>query len=169
MAQDIKGLNRQSVPAGTLVIRQGATGRHAYAIESGKVEVFITDTEGKDTIVAELGPESLFGEMSVIVGGLRSASVRTVTDSVLITISAEDMQASIRNSTSLYTRLVRLVNDRMSDNNLKLLGKKPETPVSARAAPVTLKDLALHVARPETEEGSVFAWIKSTLEKVFRQ
>lgn len=126
------------------MIRQGTTGSNAYVIEKGKVEVFITDDAGKVTVVAELGPEAMFGEMSAVAGGLRSASVRTVEDSVLINIPSEDMQAALRSSTGLYTRLMRMVTDRMWSNNMKLRGEK--TDAASDVSAVTLKDLALHVA-----------------------
>lgn len=173
MARNIKILDRQAVPAGVIVIKQGTTGQHAYVIESGKVEVFIQDAAGNITVVAELGPEAMFGEMSSIAGGgLRSASVRTIENSVLVTISADDMQESIRTSPGLHTRLMRMVTDRMWDNNTKLWGNKQEQPEEARQAALTLKDIALQISKAkladlgkDREKAPILSMIKSTLEK----
>lgn len=173
MVQDVKIIDRRYVSAGTVVIQQGAIGSNAYIIESGKVEVFITDDTGNITVVAELGPEVMFGEMSAVAGGLRRASVRTVQDSVFINILAEDMQTAMRSSTGFYTRLMRMVTDRMWDNNMKLRGEKSALGGSSGASAITLKDIALHVAGLQqgaagNEDHSFLSSLRSMLRKLWK-
>ena len=61
MSQNIKILDRHFVPAGTIIIEQGALGSRAYMIESGCLEVFVKDAEGNEIILTELGPGCLVG------------------------------------------------------------------------------------------------------------
>jgi small-conductance mechanosensitive channel/CRP-like cAMP-binding protein len=62
---------------GECIIRQGETGESLYLIEAGRVSVLARPTGGGDPVlVARLGPGEFFGEMSLLTGETRSATVR---------------------------------------------------------------------------------------------
>lgn len=76
---DLPGLERVSraarrleVPAGTVVIRQGDPGEHAYVLEQGSVDVDVDGTQ-----VARLQPIVCFGEVALLRSVPRTASVTT--------------------------------------------------------------------------------------------
>jgi MFS family permease len=79
-----RALNRVEVPAGTVVIRQGEPGDLFYAIADGEVEV---DRGG--TVVAVLRRGDGFGELALLLDRPRNATVRTLTDSRLYTLTPE--------------------------------------------------------------------------------
>jgi CRP-like cAMP-binding protein len=146
MSRNIKILDRQFIPAGTLVIEQGAVGSRAYMIESGALEVFVKDDDGNEIVLSSLGPGSMVGEMAAMSDGQRSASARTTEDSVLIGISAHDLHTSMCASDGLYKRLMRMMASRMKDTNMKLLKKEQQLSEVEKASRINLDSVAAHLS-----------------------
>lgn len=67
------------VKAGQIVFKEGDSPDGLYFICYGTVEV-VRNEMGKEVILAELGEESVFGEMALINSMPRNATVRTKTD-----------------------------------------------------------------------------------------
>lgn len=57
-----------------VVITEGETSDSLYVILSGRVRIFVADSEGREMILDTLGPGDVVGEMTLD-GGSRSASV----------------------------------------------------------------------------------------------
>ena len=72
--------------ADQLVVQQDALGDSCFIIKAGTVSCSKNGVE-----VRRLGPGDLFGEQALLYGGRRSATVRTVTASVLWKIELEDL------------------------------------------------------------------------------
>lgn len=138
MARHIKILDRQFIPAGTTIIEQGDMGNRAFLIERGKVEVFVKDAKGNVVILGELGAGAMIGEMAVITGGKRSASVRAIEDSVLVTITARELRDSM-GSESFFHRVMRMTRERMEDTSMKLMKKERKLATIEKKAPLNLK------------------------------
>jgi CRP-like cAMP-binding protein len=75
-----------SVDAGTTLVREGDFGHGAFAIMSGTAEV-VHDGE----VLRSLGPGDMFGEIAVLSGGRRTASVVATADMTLITVLNRDL------------------------------------------------------------------------------
>jgi CRP/FNR family cyclic AMP-dependent transcriptional regulator len=75
----------RSYPRNTVLFQEGDKGDQLYVIVSGKVKVFLADSDGKEIIVDVLGPGKYFGEMTLD-GSPRSASVMTTEASRLSTV-----------------------------------------------------------------------------------
>jgi len=146
MSHNIKILDRQFVPAGTLIIEQGTMGNRAFMVESGHVEVFMKDEHGNEMTLSELGAGSMVGEMAVLSDGVRSASVRTKDDCVLISIPAHDLQSSMKASDSLYKRLIKMMTTRMKETNMKLLLKDKQLADIEKASRVNLENVATYLS-----------------------
>ncbi|AWK88935.1 cyclic nucleotide-binding domain-containing protein [Azospirillum thermophilum] len=67
------------IPAGLVLVHQGRHGDRAWLVEEGELEVLLERPDGLKRI-GTLGPNSIVGEMALIDDGVRSASVRAVTD-----------------------------------------------------------------------------------------
>jgi CRP-like cAMP-binding protein len=76
-----------SFRAGTIVFSQGDLGDSFYFIESGAVQVVVKGATGKPEAVALLGQQYWFGEMGLLSGEPRSASIITVKETVLWKLS----------------------------------------------------------------------------------
>ncbi len=89
MAQE---LPNQHVEPGTLVVREGDTSSDMYIVISGELEVVKQAADGSSVRVAMLGPGDWFGEMAILNVHPRSASVRTLAPSLLLTMGAEQVE-----------------------------------------------------------------------------
>ena len=79
-----------ALPAGRTVFRAGDPGDELYVIARGAAYVLAYsegEGEGEDHIIDELATGDLFGEIAMLSGERRSASVRTATATLLIQIS----------------------------------------------------------------------------------
>lgn len=72
--------------AGKVVIREGEDGDSVFIIAKGKADVTVGASTGMDRSVATLGPGNYFGEMSLLTGARRSATVRVLEDSELLVV-----------------------------------------------------------------------------------
>ncbi|MGE3913226.1 MAG: cyclic nucleotide-binding domain-containing protein, partial [Chloroflexota bacterium] len=89
-------MRRQELPAGARLMASDTQGDSAYVIRQGAVKVHVEQEDGRDVIVAILGPGEIVGEMSVIDREARSGSVVTLEDSVLFWIDREAFQNCLR-------------------------------------------------------------------------
>lgn len=70
-----RAADRVRLPEGTRLTRQGDIGREAFVILSGSADV---DRDGER--VAEIGPGDVVGELALLDGGPRSATVTATSD-----------------------------------------------------------------------------------------
>ena len=75
--------------AGDIVIRQGDRADRFYVIESGTVVVTQTDAAGAARELRRMGPDEVFGELGLLSGAPRSATVTAATDGLLLALDAE--------------------------------------------------------------------------------
>ncbi len=76
-------------PAGTTIFSQGDQGDSFYFIHSGAVEVVLEGGGGRSETLAVLGPQDSFGEMALLSGEPRSATIVTVKDTTLWRLSRD--------------------------------------------------------------------------------
>ncbi|MFM8305171.1 MAG: cyclic nucleotide-binding domain-containing protein [Actinomycetota bacterium] len=74
------------VPAGQVVVREGDPGSEFYIIASGTARV----TVGDDRAVADVGAGSFFGEMALLDGGERVATVTAATELDLLVLDRRE-------------------------------------------------------------------------------
>jgi small-conductance mechanosensitive channel/CRP-like cAMP-binding protein len=72
--------------AGDVIVRQGEAGTSMFVVARGEAVVTLEPDEQE---VARIGPGGFFGEMSLLTGAPRNATVRTVVDSELLEIRAD--------------------------------------------------------------------------------
>jgi small-conductance mechanosensitive channel/CRP-like cAMP-binding protein len=72
--------------AGEVIVRQGESGSSMFVVATGEV-VVVLEAEGQE--VARIGPGGFFGEMSLLTGAPRNATVRATEDSELLEIAAD--------------------------------------------------------------------------------
>src|SRR5712691_10429938 len=80
-------------PPNEVIVREGAPGVSMYIIKSGLVEVCKKDpSNGIDFLVAQLRPGAAVGEMSLLTGKPRSATVTTVESTSVFTLTRADFR-----------------------------------------------------------------------------
>ncbi len=97
-----------SVEAGSTLVQEGDFGFGLFAITSGTADVVI---EG--AVVRTLGPGDMFGEIAVLSGGRRTATVIAATDMTLITVLNRDMWRLERESPEIATALRATIAERL--------------------------------------------------------
>src|SRR5881296_1667334 len=86
-------LKTAEFPPAEVIVREGAPGVSMYIIKSGLVEVRKKDpTTGFDFLVAQLSEGAAVGEMSLLTGKPRSATVTTVQPTVVFTLTRADFR-----------------------------------------------------------------------------
>lgn len=99
---------------GQVIVKQGATGRNAYYIERGKVEVLMAEGE-HEVVISTLGAGSVFGEMALIAEEVRSATVRAKSDCTVIVISEADLEKKLSTLDKAMAALMRVFVERLRD------------------------------------------------------
>jgi CRP-like cAMP-binding protein len=102
----IAELQLQQVESGTMVLREGDTSREMFVVLGGELEVIKRGARGGDARVAMLGPGDWVGEMSIIDVMPRSASVRALAPSLLLRITADNLDKLYRRDIKSYALMV---------------------------------------------------------------
>ena len=105
--------------AGDILFRAGDTGDALYIVARGKVEVLTEPaTEGKIATgpIAVLGEGHAFGEMSLLSGGPRTATIRAAENSDLLRIGKQDFEELIAADDELADAVKRISHQRAISN-----------------------------------------------------
>ena len=97
-----------AVEAGSTLVQEGDFGYGMFAITSGTADVVIDGA-----VVRTLGPGDMFGEIAVLSGGRRTATVIAATDMTLITVLNRDMWRLERESPEIATALRATIAERL--------------------------------------------------------
>lgn len=90
-----------SVDAGQQLIGEGETGREFYVIVEGKASV---TRKGRE--IATLGPGSYFGELSLLDGQRRDATVKTTTPADLLVIGTREFVTLLEDIPQITRKLL---------------------------------------------------------------
>lgn len=128
-------LKDKRIGPGEVVFKAGDPGDALYIVSSGKVEVVDPAMEGQTEgqILAELGEGQAFGEMALLAGGARTATVRAVQSTELLLIERTDFEALVAADKTLETTAVRLSHERAIRNLSKggaHPGPGPRSPIA---------------------------------------
>ncbi|MFM8319321.1 MAG: Crp/Fnr family transcriptional regulator [Chloroflexota bacterium] len=104
-------------PPGYSLITAEQPGEVVYLIRSGTLKIHIEQVDGRDVILALLGPGDIVGEMSLIDSAGRSASVVTLEESHLIWMDGADFQEFLRSYAPFARNLVRILSGRVRQAN----------------------------------------------------
>ncbi len=100
----------RSVPyaEGEKIIRQGDEGDELFIVHRGEVSV-VLGTDSRVTEVARLGPGKFFGEMSLITGERRTATVRAIGPCELLVVGHEEMRELFEMVPDLAERISEVI------------------------------------------------------------
>ncbi len=86
---------QRTIAPGDRLFAQGDNARALYMIQSGEFEVSTVTDFGGHLVLAHLGPGSVVGEMALLEGGSRSATVEAISECVIFELS-HDAFSSLR-------------------------------------------------------------------------
>jgi len=108
------------------LIHQGDDGESMFILVQGKAHVTV-DRDGNHTHVAALGPGDCFGEMSLLTGEKRSATVVAVSDCEVVEIGKAVLAQSLKENPQLVTQLGELLAKRRMETEGILAESVPKT------------------------------------------
>jgi small-conductance mechanosensitive channel/CRP-like cAMP-binding protein len=136
---DLAGrMKRRRIPSGASVFHQGDPGASLFLLTEGVLEV--RATFGASTTIAALildrmHPGDIFGEMALLTGEPRSATVVALCEAVVFELSDEQLRPMLHDRTELAERLSDLMADRAQRNAKKrasALKPMPPAPIPQR-------------------------------------
>jgi CRP/FNR family cyclic AMP-dependent transcriptional regulator len=111
---------RKSAPKNRTIIKAGDPTDSLYIVIAGRIKVQMSDDEGKEVILAVLGPGDFVGEMGLLDGAPRAASVVTLEQSEFVSISKEDFNALLKNNFELAMVIIRGLVKRLREADRKI-------------------------------------------------
>jgi CRP/FNR family transcriptional regulator, cyclic AMP receptor protein len=135
---------------GHTVFVEGESGDELYIIVTGKVKIGRRSRDGRENLLAILGPSDVFGELSVFDAGPRTSTVTAVTAVSAVTMDRDALRAWMAAHPEIGEQLLRVLARRLrdtSDNLADLIF----TDVPGRVAKLLLQ-LALRFGVPHDDE-----------------
>ena len=104
----------KSYAAGEIPVHQGDAGDSFYIIKTGKVDVVVEKSPGESAVVATLNPGNFFGEMSLLTGAARTASIHVREDAEFIVIDKESFASTLAKNPSIAESMSQILAERQA-------------------------------------------------------
>ena len=108
------------IPQNTIVVKEHDPGDSYFIIISGKVQIFKGSDEGDETILATLGSGNGFGEMSLLTGAPRSASVKTLAPTSFLVVQKNSFDQVIAENPELSKIFLKILSERLALSDVQL-------------------------------------------------
>jgi CRP-like cAMP-binding protein len=106
-------LHEQRSSKGDIIFQQGDPGGCLYLIAEGRVRIFLASPDGREATVRIYGPNSAFGELSVLDGAPRSANAAALDDLVMFVLYRDDVQELLRRNFVLVQQTIGMLAERL--------------------------------------------------------
>ena len=105
------------LPTGAMLFERGDVGDGCYWLLQGVVAVSVASASGDERILAILGPNAIIGELAMLDGLPRSASVRALRDCELAFVSRGAFTDILRRHPELYEEIVATLAARLRQSD----------------------------------------------------
>ena len=85
-------MEQTTVARGEIIFAEGEPGDRLFVVLNGKVKLGQTSSDGREQVMAVLGPGEMCGELSLFDPGVRTSTATAVTDSVLLGLGQSDLR-----------------------------------------------------------------------------
>jgi len=111
-------LKERVYPPNTAIVREGASGDAMFIIKNGKVEIRKKEQSlGVDLTIAMLGSGACFGEMALLTGKPRSATVMAVAATEVFVLEKKDFDSLLMEHPTMSLALNKIVAERIEEMN----------------------------------------------------
>jgi len=143
--EELERISRVSVarsfPAGVRVFHEGDHSDACYLVRKGDLRVTREHPDGRAIALATLGPGDIFGELAMLDGEARSASVETLSDSELLALPAADVRRLLADHPGISVKLIAALTRRLRETNERVARQSFQT-VPSRVAGVLTQLIA---------------------------
>lgn len=118
-ARDVlaRGGHRRLFAPGETILREGDTGREFYLVRRGRVAIRAGDRE-----LSELGPGEFFGEMAMLTGASRHATVTAVEETEVFEVGDQLFREVLTSEPHIAAEISRIVGERQAELEARLTG-----------------------------------------------
>jgi CRP/FNR family transcriptional regulator, cyclic AMP receptor protein len=155
----------RSFPADTRVFQEGDPGDSCYIVRAGSCRVTREHSDGRAITLANLGPGAIFGELAMLDGEARSASVEATEQTELLALPAGDLRALLRQHPEMGEKLIVALTRRLREANERLTRQSFQT-VPSRVAGVLNQLLAEDALTPRIRDGVTIRLRQSDLAQL---
>ena len=99
---------------GEVIVRQNDTGSCMFVIQQGEVEA-IAEAGDRELLLRKMGPNEFFGEMALFEEETRTATIRALGTTRVLTIDKKNFLGGIHEDPSLAFRIVQTMSHRIRD------------------------------------------------------
>lgn len=145
-----KELEMVEARKGEVIFNEGEPGDCLYIVLSGKVKVGRRASDGRQNLIAIMGPSDMLGELSLFDPGPRTATATAVTDCRLARLRKQALRPWLTNRPEIAEQLLRVLARRLRRTN-DALADLIFTDVPGRVA----KNLLQMAGRFGTRDGGV--------------
>jgi CRP-like cAMP-binding protein len=124
------GVLGKEYQAGDVIVRQGEAGECMYAIQEGRAEVILESSDG-NVRLGLLGEGDLFGEMAIFDGMSRSATVRALGYTRVVSIDKRHFLRQMHEDPSIAYRLLQTMSRRIRDLHEVVVRQDPSGATAA--------------------------------------
>jgi hypothetical protein len=114
MVAVIHGLNLLNFAPGDVVIRQGEPGHSLFMLTSGSVKAYVKDASGRQREVCEFNEGAFFGEVSILTGKPRSATIVAVSHCELLELDRPTLDSISSTHPHVWDVMQEFAQQRMS-------------------------------------------------------
>ncbi|MEP7018160.1 MAG: Crp/Fnr family transcriptional regulator [Actinomycetota bacterium] len=132
-----------------ILFREGEQGDRLYVIGEGKIKLGRSSVDGRENLLAILGPGEMFGELSLFDPGPRTATATAIAETQLIALGHEDLDSFLLSRPAVAANLLAALARRLRRTN-EALADLVFTDVPGRVAKALL-DLSTRFGRPADE------------------
>jgi len=144
-----KEITEVDLSRGATLFHEGDPGDQLYFIVSGKIKLGRTASDGRENLVAVMGPGEIFGETALFDPSPRSTSATAVSETRLAGLKHENLRKVIQHSPEVSAQLLQALARRLRRTN-ENLADLVFSDVPGRVAKALL-DLADRFGRPATD------------------
>ena len=113
LLQLARRMRKVSYPAKSEIVRQGDPGGDLYLVKQGHLKVMSQSREGRDVVLAVMGPGEVFGEVTLLDGAPRSATVTALEPVDLLLLERRDCLDFLRANPEISVRIIQVLAQRV--------------------------------------------------------
>lgn len=142
----IASMSPARLERGDVLFHEGDQGERLYVIGEGKIKLGRTSSDGRENLLAILGPGEMFGELSLFDPGPRTATATAVAETQVVSMGQDQLREFLGQRPGVALTLLSALAARLRRTN-DVLADLVFTDVPGRVAKALL-DLAGRFGRP---------------------
>lgn len=105
------------IAKGDTVFDEGDPGDRLYVVADGKIKLTHAASDGRETLLAVMGPGDMFGELSLFDPGPRTATAAAITESLLLGLNHQSLRSWLTGRPEVAEALLQALAQRLRRTN----------------------------------------------------